>query len=319
MSRTTDEGERRVMLEVRLLVDERRGPSPDPEWMARLWQRWLEPHVSTTLQVMPCPRSREELVATWRDGLGYRQAYRFPGCVVLPTAHTVIPLARALEDLAFGRPANPASLLQPELLTFEQAAAVLTTLVERSHQALADTIEQERATWQRALWQGDETEKERERREGAVPLEERGAFLQGIVDKLSGGRPPPTMQRLVDGFQRGAQAMLPPELSVADGPEPEGPRVLARDPRGRPTLMEHASVTLDVSHLRSEQVDALLAAWERLRERPPVGNILVAGTEREALHELLRRGAQLVADGPPSALAEEWLEQVRCMLASEAG
>lgn len=74
----------------------------------------------------------------------------------------------------------------------------------------------------RLLWLHDreqlrrkkETE-ERERRDGAVPPAERGTFLQGIVDKLSGGKPSASMQARVDAFkaeQETAAPALPPEL-----------------------------------------------------------------------------------------------------------
>jgi hypothetical protein len=153
------------MLHVRLLGNERLGPTPDPAWMASMWQYWLQAQMSSVV-VLPCPDSRTELVATWVSPAGGpRHAFRFLGGVVLPTPETVGELAHNLRELSRGLPLSPRSLL-PEPLHFEQVVGVLEVLTKRAD---------------------------------AQPPEERGSFLQGIVDKLSKGTP---------------SAALPPELEV---------------------------------------------------------------------------------------------------------
>lgn len=220
-----NQGERHE-LTVKLQSEPRRGPSPDPAYMAAMWQHWLEPQLSRTVQVFPCPGSREELVVTWRGGTGYRHAYRFRGAVVLPTRDTVVPLARALQDCASGQEICPRALLVPELLTFEQAAHVLQLLVQRAA----------------ALPHGEIVVGE-----GAVPPAERGSFLQGIVDKLSKGKPSASMQARVDAFKAEQVATLPPELTVADGPvrspNPEPRRVeVVRRPLPEPVEVKAGEV-----------------------------------------------------------------------------
>lgn len=214
----------RYTLEVKLVDDPRLGPSPDPVHMAGMWQHWLEPQLSASVQVLPCPHSRTELVATWEGaGGGPRHAFRFLGGVVLPTRETVGDLAHNLCELAWGKPLRPGALLRPEPLHFEQVVAVLETLTRRASVQLQEALAQAGAEGERSLWEGTETVEERERRDAAVPPTERGAFLRGITDKITEPKPRPT---------------LPPELCVADGPAQDERKVLKRDPYGRPTLVE---------------------------------------------------------------------------------
>lgn len=178
------------MLHVKLVDHPRLGVSTDLAWMAGMWQRWLEPQLSRTLRVLPCPGSRTELVATWeRAGGGHRHAFRFLGGVVLPTRETVGELARNLREVAHSHLVDSLALLRPEPLHFEQALEVA------------------------ALLQAQDARDE-DGQPCAVPPAERGSFLQGIVDKLTKGTRSPTMQARVDAFNAQHPAALPPEIEV---------------------------------------------------------------------------------------------------------
>lgn len=193
-------------LHVKLVDNPRLGPSPDPEWMAGMWWHWLVPQLSVTLQVLPCPFSRTELVATWQSPAnGPRHAFRFLGGVVLPTRETVGELAHNLLELAHGHSVRPDSLLRPEPLHFEQVLEVLEELAKRDGERLQESLGKSRAEMDRQIWEGTETPEERERREGAVPPGERGGFLQGIVDKLT--------------RKDKAAPTLPAELTLGEVPE----------------------------------------------------------------------------------------------------
>jgi hypothetical protein len=139
----SQEEQRRVELTIRIQEHPRLGPAPDLQWMAELWQAWLEPQMSRSLIVLPCPHSRTELVATWVSPVGGpRHAFRFLGGVVIPTGETVGELSYNLSQLAHGQPVRAGSLLRPEPLHFEQVALVLEhlRLLERAQDSLGAVV-----------------------------------------------------------------------------------------------------------------------------------------------------------------------------------